>query len=78
MAWCAERRIDLIYIQPGKPQQNARLESMNGKLRDEFLNVSWFANLFDARRQQTLLRERVAVLRLRDELNTFGMIHRTA
>ena len=43
MAWCAERRIELIYIQPGKPQQNARLESMNGKLRDEFLNVSWFA-----------------------------------
>ena len=57
MAWCAERRIELIYIQPGKPQQNARLESMNGKLRDEFLNVSWFANLFDARRQAAAWRQ---------------------
>ena len=51
LAWCAERRIDLLHIEPGRPTQNGRLESMNGKLRDEFLNVSWFRNLFDARRQ---------------------------
>ena len=51
LAWCAERRIELLHIQPGKPMQNGRLESLNGKLRDEFLNVSWFRNLFDARRQ---------------------------
>src|SRR6185437_796163 len=36
--------------------QNGRLESLNGKLRDEFLNVSWFRNLFDARRQANLWR----------------------
>ena len=36
--------------------QNGRLESLNGKLRDEFLNVSWFRNLFDARRQADLWR----------------------
>jgi putative transposase len=29
--------------------QNGRLESFNGKLREECLNVSWFQNLFDAR-----------------------------
>jgi putative transposase len=51
LAWCTERRIELMHIQPGRPMQNGRLESMNGKLRDEFLNVSWFQNLFDARRQ---------------------------
>ena len=51
LAWCIERRIELIHIQPGRPMQNGRLESFNGKLRDEFLNVSWFRNLFDARRQ---------------------------
>ena len=43
--------IELSYIQPGRPMQNGRLESLNGKVRDEFLNVSWFLNLFDARRQ---------------------------
>ena len=49
LAWCIERRIDLLHIQPGKPMQNGRVESFNGRLRDEFLNVSWFQNLFDAR-----------------------------
>jgi putative transposase len=29
--------------------QNGRLESLNGKLRDEFLNIRWFRNLFEAR-----------------------------
>ena len=44
-----EHKIELLHIQPGKPQQNGRLESFNGKLREECLNVSWFQNLFDAR-----------------------------
>jgi len=51
LAWCTGRRIELLHIQPGKPMQNGRLESLNGKLRDEFLNVSYFRNLFEARRQ---------------------------
>jgi transposase InsO family protein len=41
----------LLHIQPGKPTQNGRLESFNGKLREECLNVSWFQNLFDARQK---------------------------
>ena len=49
VSWCAERKIDLLFIQPGKPVQNGRVESFNGRLRDEFLNVNVFANLFDAR-----------------------------
>lgn len=49
LSWCIERKIELLHIQPGKPTQNARLESFNGKLREECLNVSWFQNLFDAR-----------------------------
>ena len=56
MAWILGRRIELLHIQPGKPTQNGRLESLNGKLRDEFLNVSWFQNLFDARRRAELWR----------------------
>lgn len=46
-----EWRIDLVHIQPGKPTQNGGMESFHGKLRDECLNVSWFWNLFDARRK---------------------------
>ncbi len=51
LAWCLEQRIELIHIQPGKPTQNARVESFNGRLREECLRVSWFENLFDARRK---------------------------
>ena len=49
LAWAIEHKIELAHIQPGKPMQNGRLESFNGKLREECLNVSWFQNLFDAR-----------------------------
>jgi len=51
LAWCVERQIELVHIQPGKPTQNAQVESFHGRLRDECLNVSWFQNLFDARRK---------------------------
>ena len=50
-AWCIERQIELVHIQPGKPTQNARIESFHGRLREECLAVSWFQNLFDARRK---------------------------
>jgi len=49
LAWAIERKIQLIHIQPGKPTQNGRQESFNGKFRDECLNTNWFQNLFDAR-----------------------------
>ena len=40
-----------VHIRPGKPIENAHVESFNGRLREECLNISWFRNLFDARRQ---------------------------
>ena len=40
-----------MHIQPGKPTQNAHVESFHGRLREECLAVSWFQNLFDARRK---------------------------
>jgi len=46
LAWCVERQIELVHIQPGKPTQNARIESFHGRLREE-VAVSWFQNLFD-------------------------------
>ena len=51
LAWCVELQIELVHIQPGKPTQNGRVESFNGRLREECLNLSWFQNLFDARRK---------------------------
>ena len=49
LAWALDRKIDLVHMQPGKPTQNAYVESFNSKLREECLRVSWFQNLFEAR-----------------------------
>jgi len=51
IAWCLDRRIELVHIRPGKPVENAYVESFHGRLREECLQVSWFRNLFDARHQ---------------------------
>ena len=48
-AWSEERGVRLEFIQPGKPVQNAYIESFNGRLRDECLNANWFTSLSDAR-----------------------------
>ena len=50
-AWSEERGVRLEFIQPGKPVQNAYVESFNGRLRDECLNANWFTSLQDARRK---------------------------
>lgn len=48
-AWAYRRGIQLHFIEPGKPVQNAFIESFNGRLRDECLNQHWFRSLADAR-----------------------------
>ena len=48
--WCYEHRVGHEFIQPGKPVQNAFVESFNGTFRDECLNENWFVGLADARR----------------------------
>jgi len=48
-AWAYGHGVQLFFIEPGKPVQNAHIESFNGKLRDECLNQEWFINLHDAR-----------------------------
>jgi hypothetical protein len=57
LAWCIERGIELVHILPGQPTQNAQVESFHGKLRDECLRLSWFQNLFDAKRKISLWRK---------------------
>ena len=49
--WASENRVEWHYIDPGKPQQNAFIESFNGSLRDELLNEELFDSLADARRK---------------------------
>jgi putative transposase len=43
--------VQLDFIRPGKPVENAFIESFNGRLRDECLNVHQFVSLDDARRK---------------------------
>lgn len=61
ITWAIDRQIDWHYIAPGKPTQNAFIESFNGRLRDEFLNDTLFTSLAHAR---------VALKEWRDDYNT--------
>ena len=49
LCWSQERQVEWHYITPGKPQQNAFIESFNGRLRDELLNETLFTSLAHAR-----------------------------
>jgi putative transposase len=48
LTWAHERRVTLRLIEPGKPTQNAYIESFNGRFRDECLNEHWFTSLAHA------------------------------
>ncbi len=59
--WAHRHGIEIRYIRPGKPVENAYAESFNGRFRDECLNQEWFASLTDARE---------AIARWRTDYNT--------
>jgi len=61
LCWSQERNIEWHYIAPGKPQQNAFIESFNGRLRDEFLNETLFT---------TLAQVRVTLIQWKHDYNT--------
>ena len=48
--WAYEAKVKLSFIRPGKPNENAYIESFNGKFRDECLNEHWFMTMAHARR----------------------------
>ncbi len=49
LTWAHRHGISLRLIEPGKPNQNAYVESFNGRFRDECLNEHWFTSIEHAR-----------------------------
>jgi putative transposase len=47
--WAYRKGVKLSFIRPGRPMENAYIESFNGRFRDECLNTNWFINLKHAR-----------------------------
>ena len=47
--WLAAHNIEPLFIAPGKPWQNGKCESFNGKLRDELLSQRWFNSMWEAK-----------------------------
>ncbi|EMP03933.1 putative insertion element IS407 [Leptospira santarosai str. HAI1380] len=50
LKWAQGKGIDIHFTTPGKPIENAFIESFNGKMRNECLNENWFKNIEEARR----------------------------
>lgn len=67
--WSKEKGVTLGFIQPGKPTQNAFVESLNGKFRNECLNQHWFRTLDEARYEIELWREHYNNVRPHSSLN---------
>ena len=57
LRWCQETGVAWHYIAPGKPTQNAFVESFNGRFRDECLNDTLFSTLVEARSAITSWKE---------------------
>lgn len=68
-AWAYQNKVRLRFIQPGKPVQNAYVESFNGKLRDECLNENVFINLHDAKNKIETWRNDYNTFRPHSSLN---------
>ena len=47
--WASLNGVELGFSRPGKPTDNAFIESFNGRFRQEYLNENWFLSLEDAR-----------------------------
>ena len=55
--WAYENKVGLAFSRPGKPTDNAFIESFNGSFRDECLNVHWFLSLDDAKNKAEYWRQ---------------------
>jgi putative transposase len=55
--WAYDNQVTLDFSRPGKPTDNAFIESLSGSFRDECLNVNWFLSLEDAKEKIQLFKE---------------------
>jgi putative transposase len=67
--WAYENGVTLNFSRPGKPTDNALIESFNGSFRDECLNTNWFLSIEDARTKIQAWREHYNVSRPHMALN---------
>jgi putative transposase len=67
--WAYENKVILDYSRPGKPTDNAFIESFNGRFRDECLNVNWFLSMEDAQEKIDAWREEYNGFRPHSSLN---------
>jgi len=68
LRWSQERQVEWHYIAPGKPTQNAFVESFNGRLRDECLNETLFTSMPQARAVLTTWRQDYSTIRPHSKL----------
>ena len=57
--WAYQHAVKLHFMEPGKPTQNAYIESSNGKFRDQCPNANEFVPLADARKRDRAVAHRV-------------------
>ena len=69
LKWAVTNNIAWRYVTPGKPSENGFTESLNGKIRDEFLNEHWFASLVEARQLAEAWRQDYNSVRPHSSLN---------
>ena len=79
--WAYENQVVLDFSRPGKPTDNAYIESFNGSFRDECLNAHWFLSLSDAREKIEAWRQDYNEFRPHSSLNNltpkeFSSYHR--
>jgi putative transposase len=70
--WAYLNGVSLEFIRPGKPIENSYIESFNGRLRDECLNVHLFFGVDDARRKLEAWREDYNTVRPHGSLNNLS------
>lgn len=81
-AWAIQTGVKLCFIRPGRPVENGFIESFNGRLRDECLNVEWLPTLDHARERLAVWRNHYNHLRPHSSLDdrapaAFAEIYRT-
>lgn len=67
--WAYENKVTMDFSRPGKPTDNALVESFNGSLRDECLNVHWFLSQEDAQEKIEYWRQEYNQYRPHSSLN---------